>query len=175
MTDGCSKTVKRVLWGAALMVWMGVIFYFSSQTGEESSEISGGITNLVAHLLWKDYDGLTVLEQTKRLGTLTFLVRKCAHFTEYGILGFLGSGLLSTWDYPKHPCRIRIGTAWIFSVLYAVSDELHQYFSDGRSPRIFDVMVDACGAAAGIGVFFLLAWLVTRLLINKEEKRRKFL
>ena len=78
-----------------LVMWMGVIFYFSAQTGEESSEMSGGIIHLAARLLWRDFDSLPLLEQTGRLQSLTFVVRKGAHFTEYAVLAFLASGFLS--------------------------------------------------------------------------------
>ncbi len=165
-----NSTVIRIIWGTALVIWMGVIFYFSSQTGEESSEMSGGIIQMVARFIWRDYENLSILEQTARLDSLTFVVRKGAHFTEYGILGFLASGFLSTWKLKcKHFCGIRVGIAWCFSILYAVSDELHQSFSDGRSPKAFDVLVDSCGALAGIGVFFLIAWLLKKYLYKKSS------
>lgn len=164
--------VPRIVWGAALVIWMGVIFSFSAQTGEESSEMSGGIIQFVAHLLWKDYDQLSLLEQIQRLNSLTFVIRKCAHFTEYGILAFLASGFLSTWALTgKYALGIRMGGAWCFSLLYAVSDELHQMFSDGRSPRAFDVLVDSCGAAAGIGFFFLMTWILGKCLYKRETNR----
>lgn len=165
-----NNTVIRIVWGAALVIWMGVIFYFSSQTGEESSEMSGGIIELVARFLWRDYEDLSILEQTAWLDRLTFVIRKGAHFTEYGILGFLASGFLSTWRLEhRYGCGIRIGIAWCFSILYAVSDELHQSFSDGRSPKAFDVLVDSSGALAGIGAFFLIAWIVKKYLCRKKN------
>lgn len=164
--------VARILWGMALIIWMGVIFYFSAQTGEESSEMSGGIIQFVVHLLWRDYDQLSLLEQTQRLSSLTFVIRKCAHFTEYGILAFLTSGFLSTWTLTgKYALGIRMGGAWCFSLLYAVSDELHQMFSDGRSPKAFDVLVDSCGAAAGIGVFFLMTWMLRKYLCKGKTNQ----
>lgn len=162
---------KKLLWGMGLLLWMGVIFYFSAQNGEESSEMSGGIIRMAAQLLWRDFDSLSLLEQAGRLDSLTFVVRKGAHFTEYAVLGFLASGFLSTWQFAGvHACRIRIGAAWCFSVLYAVSDELHQCFSDGRSPKAFDVLVDSCGAAVGIGMFFLGTWMLRRYVQKRGQR-----
>ena len=40
-------------------------------------------------------------------------------------------------------------------ILYAISDEIHQYFVPGRSAEIRDVLIDVLGANIGI------------LLINK--------
>ncbi len=163
-------SVPGIIWGAALIIWMGVIYYFSAQTGESSSEMSGGIVRFVVHLLWKDYDQLSLLEQARRLNSLTFVIRKCAHFTEYGILAFLASGFLSTWNWKgTYKLQIRIGGAWCFALLYAVSDELHQMFSEGRSPQVFDVWVDSCGAAAGIGAFFLGIWLIRKYKAAKSR------
>ena len=36
------------------------------------------------------------------------------------------------------------------ALVYAVSDELHQLFSPGRSCQIKDMLIDFCGASAGI-------------------------
>lgn len=39
--------------------------------------------------------------------------------------------------------------------LYAVSDEIHQYFVPGRACRIFDVTIDTLGSSFFILVYFL--------------------
>lgn len=41
----------------------------------------------------------------------------------------------------------RAALALAFSVLYGISDELHQSFVPGRDPALFDVMVDFVGAS----------------------------
>jgi VanZ family protein len=60
----------------------------------------------------------------------------------------LGYGLLSLsfwhgfdWERKKHPM------AWLLAVLYAMTDEFHQSFVDGRNPSFWDVWVfDNLGA-----------------------------
>jgi VanZ family protein len=37
-------------------------------------------------------------------------------------------------------------------LLYAVSDEIHQYFIPGREMRAFDVFIDSLGVIAGLGL-----------------------
>ena len=32
---------------------------------------------------------------------------------------------------------------------FAVTDEFHQFFSDGRGPMLQDVLLDTCGVTAG--------------------------
>lgn len=148
--------IRQIVWIVLLFIWMGVIFFFSSQTGEESSELSGGLTMRIIHFFWRDYDSWTVVRQEQLLSTLTYLIRKGAHFTEYAILGFLAGGVL--YSGPQHRGWY-FPAAWGFAALYAMSDELHQMFSDGRSPQIFDVMVDSAGALVGVTLLWVL-WIV---------------
>ena len=43
--------------------------------------------------------------------------------------------------------------AWIFAVIYAVTDEFHQSFVPGRHPSAFDVILfDATGAAIALWI-----------------------
>lgn len=100
------------LWGP-VVVWAGVIFYFSS------------IPYLKTDL---KYD---------------FLLRKIAHITEYFIFtlllyrAFSGSFKMNVFRLFMYPA--------VFSLLYAISDEIHQYFVLGRSCAIGDVLIDSLG------------------------------
>ena len=73
-------TRQRIAWFACIVLWMGVIFFFSSQNGEESSNLSGGITTFLAHLIQPDLDQWAEAEQQEFLGQLSFWVRKGARF-----------------------------------------------------------------------------------------------
>lgn len=72
-----------------------------------------------------------------------FLLRKLAHITEYFILtlflyrAFSGSFHMSSVRLFIYPA--------VFSLLYAISDELHQYFVLGRSCSFGDVLIDSIG------------------------------
>jgi VanZ family protein len=66
-----------------------------------------------------------------------FLVRKLAHFTEYGVLFLL---------LVRGPLRGRAGWAVVICALYAMTDEFHQIFVPLRTPSIYDVALDATGA-----------------------------
>lgn len=65
------------------------------------------------------------------------LIRKAAHFTNYGIL---------FWLLIRGPLRGRPYVALALCVLYAMTDEAHQYFVPGRGPSLYDVALDSCGA-----------------------------
>ena len=69
--------------------WMGVIFAFSSQSGAESSETSGQLMQLVVYIIEPEFDTLDAAAQQSLQDTVSFFVRKGAHFTEYLILGSL--------------------------------------------------------------------------------------
>ena len=52
----------------------------------------------------------------------------------------------------------------LICLAYAVSDELHQTFVDGRSGEVRDVCFDLCGA--------LIAYLVVRLILFLYRKHQ---
>ena len=52
----------------------------------------------------------------------------------------------------------------IFTSLYALSDEIHQIFIDGRSCEFRDWVIDTAGALIGIAAFLLV------MLIIKKRK-----
>jgi VanZ like family len=76
------------------------------------------------------------------LGTWDTILRKLAHLTEYAILGALLGRAVR-----------RPGLALALGVLYAVSDEVHQMFVEGRHGSPLDVLIDTAGLLAG-----LFAW-----------------
>lgn len=57
--------------------------------------------------------------------------------------------------------------AFIFSTLYGITDELHQYFVPNRSCDFYDVLADSLGALIGCSVIFFFNKLG---LINKSKK-----
>jgi len=80
------------------------------------------------------------------LGTWDTILRKGAHLTEYGVLG----GLL-------YRALGREALALATGIVYAATDELHQYFVRGRHASPVDVAIDAVGVAVG-----MLLWLRLR-------------
>ena len=78
-----------------------------------------------------------------------FLFKKGAHFTVYAVLVVLFRRALP-------PGRWIWARSWILAMLYAASDEWHQSFVPGRHPQLTDVLIDACGAATGLLIFWWL-------------------
>lgn len=77
------------------------------------------------------------LASTETISVLHALVRKAAHFTEYGIL---------FWLLLRGPLRGRPYLALTVCVMYAFLDEGHQILVAGRTPSLYDVALDSSGA-----------------------------
>lgn len=75
------------------------------------------------------------------------LVRKNAHFMVFGILALLFYRAIN-------PSRHKYMLAWVFTTLYALSDEWHQAFVPGRSASIRDVILDSAGALMFLAIHY---------------------
>ena len=125
---------------------MVCIFLFSCENADDSSDTSGRFVNLIISIFYGDYDELPLWEQEEIRGNISHFIRKTAHFTIFAALGFFA---FLTSGQRKLLCK---GTAavLIFCGLYAVSDEIHQYFVPGRACMLRDMLLDTCGSLAGI-------------------------
>lgn len=150
-----------------MLGWMLVIFMFSAQTGEKSAKLSGGITERVLEVFVKDFAQMPAEQQLSMKDEVGFVVRKLAHYTEYLILGFLLMNLIRTYDTS---CRKGFLLSWGLGTLYAFSDELHQIFSEGRSPQLRDVCIDSAGVLTGTLLVLLLMHFY-RKTIDKRGKK----
>lgn len=143
-------TLAVIFWICTAAV-MAMIFRFSCDTGEQSAQVSQGLLTII-------------IEHLGKIMSENFL-RKMAHFTEFTALGFFtASGIYLTFDkrkfyIPLIPC-----------VLYAISDEIHQYFVPERACRIFDVFVDSCGSSLGILIFLLISMLILKKHRTSHKK-----
>jgi VanZ family protein len=108
---GCRMSLERFLkqWGPVI-VWAAVIFGLSAIPSLNSG-----------------------------LGTWDEVLRKCAHVTEYAILGLLLLRAIGR-ELP----------ALLVGIAYAASDELHQHFVHGRHASPVDVAIDSFGLLLGI-------------------------
>lgn len=123
------KSSPRWLYWLPAIVWMVVIFTFSSHPVIQTSSID-----------WQD-----------------FFVKKTAHFIEYSILTGLyifALGLTTNWSWKKI-----VLLSCLFSIVYAISDEFHQSFVPGREPKIRDVFIDGLGTLSVGLLSFKKKWL----------------
>ena len=129
---------KRYLNWILVLIWMFIIFIFSSQTGESSNQNN----RLVVQIL--EYIGLDI---TGHIGDATnFIIRKAAHFTEYLILYLLLYKAFAESRGKKK--SLWISLLCVFA--YACTDEFHQAFVPQRVPSFRDVMIDTGGGILGM-------------------------
>lgn len=161
------KLLYRLITGALLLAWMGVIFRFSAQPATESEAISGSVSYRVVatcnRIFEKDMTEGAISSWAKRID---YPIRKAAHMTEYAILAILtGMCMLGYRRWEKKTYL----SALLFAAGYAVTDEIHQLYIAGRAGRFSDVCIDTLGAAIGLLLFGIVLKLVKSI-----AKRRRF-
>ena len=151
--------VKRLFKLLLVVIWMSVIFMFSHDSGEASSKKSDGlIITVVEFLAERD---LSDAEKEKGIDFCVVPVRKGAHIISYFILGVLMVSLLKEFRLVDKRTFI---FAVIMCILYAISDEVHQYYVPGRSGDVVDVLIDTVGSILGV-------WYWASKWKYKERKR----
>lgn len=134
------KNKRLVLAWTLLILWMLFIFIMSSFNGV----MSGNQSESIAVLIYNLFD----ISDTEKV---SLIVRKCAHVSEFFILGILVINLVSKYNV-KHIYFI----SFIICVLYSSSDEFHQLFVPGRSGQVTDVLIDLIGVVLGLLLVFLI-------------------
>ena len=157
--------VKNKKWLLIFLIlticWIGVIFSFSLQPADVSSEMSSGLGKKILETFVPEL--LEELETLsgEQLGLMHHLLRKCAHFAEYFLLGVLVMLTLLQTILKKN-----VGMGIGLSMLVATVDETIQRFVPGRSGQVTDVLLDTLGASVGI----LLVYVAMRWLCLKSKR-----
>lgn len=146
---------KKLLFTILTFAWVAVIFTFSLQPGDVSGDMSGSLVEKILALFMPG-----VLDNPEQLEILHFIFRKCAHFTEFMILGVLSSNALQCVSV-----RYKKFTALVFCVLVASADESLQLFVNERAGRVQDVLIDSAGALAGV----MIVLLFLRMNVRKKS------
>ena len=142
-----SRLALRIIFWALTIATMIIILLFSSQNGELSSQTSTGFINILMNIVYPNFSNLEEAARLELIESIHLFIRKCAHFSIYAILGLFSSLACLThfWNMGK-----RFLVALSISVLYAVSDEIHQAFVPSRVGAVADVLIDSLGALLGI-------------------------
>ena len=155
--------ILRIILVILLLCTFFIIFGFSSQNGEQSGGISRKVTETILKVS-SNYNKLEEEEKEVVLHRTESIIRKIAHFSIYTVVGCLLMGLLSTY---KLKDKWRMIMTIVIGILYAISDEFHQSFSPGRSPKVTDVYIDTLGVLLGI----LLILLILKMHDKNNYKR----
>jgi len=150
-----TRRVFTVIVALLLIVTLAFIWGNSLEGVPESSEKSGGILKMVRPFL----------ELFVGRGNATdHIVRKIAHFVEFGALGCELALLLVL--------RRRVGVQPVvnclsFGLAVAVIDEALQLLSH-RGSQVSDILLDFCGAATG-SLFILLIYGIATLVTERNR------
>ena len=138
------RTKKRMILCIALLAAVLLFIWGNSMAdGSQSEAVSGSVTTWFSAFLRFNPETAQKFH---------YALRKAAHFTEFAALGLLLAWLFGMMGTKKGrlfclPLLCSFGAACV--------DETIQIFAEGRSPSLIDVGIDACGAAAGIGLLLI--------------------
>lgn len=125
--------MKKIIRFLPALLWMGVIFYFSTR---QTTGIGGSS-------YW-----------------YRFLILKSFHLIEYAILFILINFALNS--------NLK---SIIIAYLYGASDEIHQSFTPGRTPKLTDTFIDLLGILLGFLIYkFVLVPLFKKYFSKKDPK-----
>ena len=121
---------KKYVWLTAAIVYCIAIFITTA-----SPASTGGNTLIIIA------DFLHLSEGQARIANVVF--RKLVHLSAFGVLSIL---FYNSFD--KH----RFLQAWLYTTIYAASDEIHQAFLPDRTGAVVDVGIDSIGALIALSI-----------------------
>ena len=151
--------IIRIILIILLFITFARIFSFSNQNGVQSSGVSRKVTKILTNNI-KKVQARSKEEKEIFMNNAEKIIRKLAHFSIYTVVGFLMMALMSTYNAKT---IIRVSISFGIGVIYAISDEIHQYFIPGRSGRVFDVIIDSFGVLTGICIIMIILYIITRI------------
>lgn len=128
---------------------MTIIFSFSSKNSDKSNHTSKTLIYSIVNV----YEKVTnkKIDKEKMVDQLNYPIRKVAHYTLYFLLG-LSIYMLLLHISIKH----KVLTSIILCFSYALLDEFHQLFVNGRTGQFRDVIIDTLGSITAILIFKII-------------------
>lgn len=150
---------KKILLIITLII-ISVIFLHSSMPAAESTIESDNAYNML--------DGFTAFLHLPNLFN-TITIRKLAHFAEFAVYGlFLAATVRAYCEQLKG----EVFKILFFLLCVPVIDEAIQYFPDGRSAQVSDVILDFSGGIFGFICLALFAYIINRLYKNMNKSKK---
>ena len=151
----------RILHGSLILIialmWTAFIFMQSTNNAVESTQES----NKVVETVEKVCESVGI--QITNIDSLTGIIRKSAHFIEFGILGALS--FITIRAYRLKPLAFMLLPIG-YCLAVATTDEYIQTFSSGRSCQVSDVLIDISGAT-----FVILIFIAITLLLGRRKRK----
>jgi VanZ family protein len=155
-----------------MLLTMAAIFCLSTQNGTDTNKTSGVVVNPIENKIKASSDKIFESENAetdywkKVKNKINAAVRKSAHAVIFGVLGLFTILFFTSLG-------LDMGDAIVLTMLlcglYAGSDEFHQHFVDGRTPRFSDVCIDMFGAWVSV----LLVYVKGKLKVLYVKRKNK--
>jgi len=91
------------------------------------------------------------------------LIWALSHIFIYAVLSFLVARSLNHYRYFNAQV---FQLAFAITLLYGISDEIHQHFVPGRGFQLYDILMDGLGALVGLGLY-------AALQLKRAQKQRQ--
>lgn len=158
-------SIKQVIGLLLIITWMITIFLFSNQQGNASSVTSNKVTKEIIEIIpsTKHLEENQKKEIVKKVNPI---MRKIAHYTIYLIGGILIMFFISTIVQSEKRCVLY---SVLIGLIYAITDEIHQMFMDGRTAKITDVLIDTLGVITGVVIYITIKTIIYRIK-SKDNK-----
>ena len=153
-----------------LLVLLSTLFMSSGQTYEQQSLVPelekwlpGKPLESLLATLEIPYWGIKVsIEERGYYGFIEFLIRKSTHFFTFALMALVIYAVLPKWNFRKM-------IAAFLTLLVAITDEVHQSLTAGRTASSQDVMLDMAGA---VTILFLLHFsMIIKHSISKKSAK----
>ena len=123
------------------LVWMGFIIFLSSHPNPASLSPTLGVVEQRS-----SPEVVAVLSHMAAFGVLALLLKS--------VTVFWWPGLFAHWG------------VFVFVIMFAITDEIHQGFTSGRVSSVGDVVLDGFGA-----LIALVLWRVADVLMSRFSRR----
>lgn len=157
--------VKRITFIVLTLLWMSLIFGFSSRRADLSTVDSHRIGFLIGRVLHSDFEEWPQEAQQAFVERIDHPIRKLAHASEYAVLA-----VFLLFIFPRF--RGRFALAWLIASVYAATDEFHQRFVPGRSAQLRDVLIDSAGAFCAMLLCFVIDSIIAEVKVTREIKEK---
>lgn len=144
------------------MCW---IFSNSLKTAPESSAASEKVQTVVQSVIDK-------VAGEGKVNVSMHFIRKAAHFSEFALFSFLV--FFTAYSYicfKPYATAISMACAAALALVCGCADEIIQNFSEGRSPGVFDALIDFSGGVAGTFCAALI-FIIIKNIAGKIRKKR---
>ena len=149
---------KRIILVILVLLWMGLIYTFSSM---DTNKSNGKSINTISKVSEKTIDTTNKFQITnidsktksKELSQkLNLPLRKVMHGSVYFVLCILLIMLFKECNISKYYLL-----SLIICIIYACGDEIHQLFVYGRTSSIVDIFIDIAGSIIATIIFTIIS------------------